>query len=174
MVLTWAFWFFTKTKSSFTVFDYNISARISWKGSFFSAVALAIMFWHRIPNQNVLGKAIFSAVVAGHVPTLLTPNSMWTWRHFWHLGCFAAAASHPPQLSKFIADLHPILCFLPHLNCLCWFASNSLLPTSSQLPLLMMMMQFSFPYGPISLVCELMEFVAPLGGGMSSWEVWQQ
>jgi hypothetical protein len=42
-------------------------------------------------------------------------------------------------------------------------------PYSSQLPLLLMTMQFSFPYCPISLVCELMEFGVPLGGGgMSS------
>jgi hypothetical protein len=48
------------------------------------------------------------------------------------------------------------------------FASNSLLPTSALSPLLMMMMHFSFPYAPISLVCELVEFVVSLGGGMSS------
>jgi hypothetical protein len=47
------------------------------------------------------------------------------------------------------------------------FASNSLLPTSALSPLLMMM-HFSFPYAPISLVCELVEFVVSLGGGMSS------
>jgi hypothetical protein len=53
------------------------------------------------------------------------------------------------------------------------FVSNSLLPTLALSPLLllmmMMMMHFSFPYAaPISLVCELMESVVPLGGGMSS------